>query len=71
MYTAEIEEKVKKILKLIKDEDHEGNGGGPVANSEKETVAKLVEDVTRHSMLSYIIKLRWVIHSSDWSLLLF
>ena len=46
---------MKKILKLIKDEDHEGNGGGPVANSKKGTVAKLVEGVFRWYPSLYVV----------------
>ncbi|KAK6274639.1 hypothetical protein POUND7_004348 [Theobroma cacao] len=44
----EIDDKVKKILKLIKDEEAEENGGISIANSNKEPLVQLIEDFHKH-----------------------
>ncbi|XP_021289113.1 golgin subfamily B member 1-like [Herrania umbratica] len=44
----EIDDKVTKILKLIKDEEVEENDGISIANSKKEPLVQLIEDFHKH-----------------------
>ncbi|KAL7165515.1 hypothetical protein ACSBR2_041241 [Camellia fascicularis] len=50
---TEIEDKVQKILNLIKEEDEDEKGGNTVGKSKKEPLVELIEDFHKHYQSLY------------------